>query len=32
LVAKEPLLVDWLDRARLDPTASLLRHVADSEL
>jgi hypothetical protein len=32
LVVKEPLLVDWLDRARIDPTASLLRHVADSEL
>ena len=32
LVAKEPLLVDWLERARLDPTAALLRPVHDDEL
>ncbi len=32
LIAKEPLLVDWLDRARLDPAAGLLRPVHDDEL
>jgi len=32
LVAKEPLLVDWLERARLDPAAGLLRPVNDDEL
>jgi hypothetical protein len=32
LVAKEPLLADWLDRARLDPEAGLLRPVHDDEL
>jgi hypothetical protein len=32
LVAKEPLLVDWLERARLDPEACLLRPVNDEEL
>jgi hypothetical protein len=32
LVAKEPLLADWLDRARLDPAAGLLRPVHDDEL
>jgi hypothetical protein len=32
LVAKEPLLVDWLERALRDPTAELLRPVHDDEL
>ena len=32
LVAREPLLVDWLERARLDPAATLLRPVDDDEL
>ena len=32
LIAKEPLLVDWLERARLDPAAGLLRPVHDDEL
>lgn len=32
LVAKEPLLADWLERARVDPKAELLRAVADDEL
>jgi hypothetical protein len=32
LIAKEPLLVDWLERARLDPSAGLLRPVHDDEL
>ena len=32
LIAKEPLLADWLERARLDPAASLLRSVHDDEL
>lgn len=32
LVAKEPLLADWLARARLDPGAGLLREAADAEL
>ncbi len=32
LSAQEPLLADWLGRARLDPTAPLLRAVPDDEL
>ncbi|MFH1497393.1 MAG: hypothetical protein ABII82_06155 [Verrucomicrobiota bacterium] len=32
LVAKEPLLADWLERARVDPEAALLRPVDDDEL
>ncbi len=32
LVAKEPLLADWLERARLDPEATLLHPVHDDEL
>jgi len=32
LVAKEPLLADWLERARLDPSAPLLRATHDDEL
>ena len=32
LVAKEPMLVDWLERARLDPTATVLREAHDDEL
>jgi hypothetical protein len=32
LVSKEPLLVDWLERARHDPSAELLRPVHDDEL
>lgn len=32
LVAGEPLLADWLKRARLDPEAALLRPAADDEL
>jgi len=32
LVSKEPLLVDWLERARKDPNAELLRPVHDDEL
>lgn len=32
LVAREPLLADWLERARLDPEAGLLRPVDDDEL
>lgn len=32
LVAKEPLLVEWLERARVDPAAGLLRPVHDDEL
>lgn len=32
LIAKEPLLADWLERARLDPEAELLRPVHDDEL
>lgn len=32
LISKEPLLADWLERARLDPEATLLRPVADAEL
>lgn len=32
LVAREPLLADWLERARLDPNAPPLRATADDEL
>jgi hypothetical protein len=32
LVAKEPLLADWLERARLDPGAELLRPADDDDL
>lgn len=32
LVAKEPLLADWLERVRADATASVLREVDDDEL
>lgn len=32
LIAKEPLLADWLARALADPTASLLQPVADEDL
>lgn len=32
LIAKERLLADWLDRARVDPGASLLQPVHDDEL
>jgi len=32
LIAKEPLLAEWLERARLDPKATLLRPMHDDEL
>lgn len=32
LVAKEPMLVDWLERARVDPKATVLREAHDDEL
>lgn len=32
LVAKEPLLTDWLERVRADPAAGVLREVHDDEL
>lgn len=32
LIAKEPLLAEWLERARLDPSAPLLRATDDNEL
>ncbi|MCF3652436.1 hypothetical protein [Synoicihabitans lomoniglobus] len=32
LVAREPLLDDWLRRVRADPTADVLHHVSDDEL
>lgn len=32
LIAKEPLLADWLERAKLDPLAPVLREAHDDEL
>jgi len=32
LVGKEPMLVDWVQRVRLDPEASVLGEVDDDEL
>jgi len=32
LIAEEPLLADWLDRVKADPTARVLRDVDDDEL
>jgi hypothetical protein len=32
LVAKEPMLADWLERARVDPAATVLRAAHDDEL